>query len=301
MPYLEYNFNSRLQPPQGTTPLMSLPAIRNSSRSVYDSDDLRLPFLFEISEFWKYRFLFWNLIMRDLKVRYKRSLLGVLWAMINPLLTMLVLVVVFSFLFKFDVDNYAIFVLSGLVIWNLFAQGTTFAMNSILENSGYLQKIYIPSSVFVTSAVGSSLVTLLFSMIPLFILAVITGVKPHFSWLLLPLPILQVTMFTLGIGSILAALVVFFNDVLHIYSVLVIMYFYLTPIIYPVSILPEQIQTLQQFNPMFHYVALFRALLMNSQIPDIRSIGLSTLAAIFILIIGWAFFTRQSDQFAYRT
>lgn len=304
LPYIldiDYNHILQLHTPQGTTSLMSLPTIRNSSRSVYDSGDLRLPFLFEISEFWKYRFLFWNLVMRDIKIRYKRSLLGVVWAMLNPLLTMLVLVLVFSYLFRFDVENYAIFVLSGLVIWSLFAQGTTSAMNSILENSGYLKKIYIPSSVFVTSAVGSAVVALLFSMIPLLLLAVITGVKPHLSWLLLPLPIVQVTIFTLGIGSILAALVVFFNDVLHIYTVLVTMYFYLTPVIYPVDILPEQIQTLQQFNPMFHYVSLFRALLMNSQMPDVRSIGLSTLVAIISLIIGWAFFTRQSDKFAYRT
>lgn len=280
---------------------MSLPASRNSSRSIYDSDDLRLPFLFELSEFWKYRFLFWNLIIRDLRVRYKRSLLGVLWAMLNPLLTMLVLVLVFSYLFRFDIENYAVFVLSGLVIWNLFAQGTTTAMNSILENSGFLKKIYIPSSVFVTSSVGSAVVTLLFSMIPLLILAVLMNVKPHLSWLMLPVPIFQVTAFSLGIGSILAALVVFFNDVLHIYTVLLSAYYFLTPVMYPVSILPEQIQALQQFNPMFHYVSLFRALLMNSQIPDMKSICISTLVAVITLIIGWALFTRLSDQFAYRT
>ncbi len=280
---------------------MSKSGARHMNQVGYDSDKARLPFLFEISEFWRYRFLFWNLVMRDLKVRYKRSLLGVVWAMLNPLLTMLVLVLVFSYLFRFNVENYPIFVLSGLVIWSLFAQGTTFAMNSILENSGVLKKIYIPSSVFVTSAVGSSVMSLLFSFIPLLILSVMTGVKAQVSWLLLPFPILQVAIFTLGIGSILAALVVFFNDVVHIYSVLISMYFYLTPIIYPMDILPDQIQTLQQFNPMFHYVALLRALLLNSPLPDLRMIGLSTLAAILALFAGWALFTRLSDQFAYRT
>ena len=272
----------------------------NKRQLIYDSGALRIPFLHEISEFRRYRYLLFNLIARDFKVRYKRSFLGIVWAMLNPLLTMIVLVVVFSFIFRFEIEHYPIFILSGLLLWNLFAEGTTFAMRSVLDNSAIIKKIYLPSSVFVTAAIGTALVNLFFGVITLIILAIVMGTQPHIGWLLIPVPIFQVTVFAFGIGSILAALVVFFNDVLHMYTVLLNLFFYLTPIIYPIFILPENIQALQQLNPMYHYISFFRAIILNTPMPDVTSILLSTLAAIVFLIIGWTFFTWQSDRFAYQ-
>jgi ABC-type polysaccharide/polyol phosphate export permease len=242
------------------------------------------------------------LVSRDLKVRYKRSVLGYLWAMVNPLLTMAVLVVVFTNLFRrFNLEHYPIYLLSGLLLWRLFAGGTGVAMRSVLYASGILRKIYVPSSVFVAAAVGSALVNLLFAMVPLLLLALISGVRPNMTWLLLPLPILQTTLFAFGVGLIVAALAVFFADILDIYEVVVNAYFYLTPIIYPISILPEPLARLAKFNPMFQYIESFRSSLIAGHPPEFMPSLLSTLAALAITVAGWSLFTRLSDQFAYRT
>lgn len=266
----------------------------------YDSAALRVPFVHEISELGRYRFLLWNLVLRDLKVRYKRSVLGFFWAMVNPLLTMLVLLVVFTGLFRFEVEHYSIYILSGLLLWNLFARGTTMAMRSVIDNSGVRNKIYVPASVFVAAAVGSALVNLLFALIPLLALAVITGLRPNLAWFYLPIPILQTTLLTFGIGVLIAALAVFFADMLDIYEVLLGAFFYLTPIIYPVTILPDPLQKLQWFNLLFAFIAGFRSPLLYGRVPDPGVVLLTTLGALAVTIVGWTLFTRLLDQFAYR-
>jgi len=276
-------------------------ANKESKLPIYDSSALRIPFLHELKELYRYRFLLWNLVLRDLKVRYKRSVLGFLWAMVNPLLTMAVLMAVFLKLFRFTVENYPIFILSGLMLWRLYSGGTSVAMRSVLSNSGIRKKIYIPASVFVAAAIGSAIVNLLFAIIPLLIIALIMGVRPSATWLLLPLPIFQTALFAFGVGSIIAALAVFFADIIDIYEVLLNAFYYLTPIIYPISILPEWLRSLVKFNPMYHYIEGFRTLLIQGEIIDLDRILLGTLAALFVTVLGWSIFTRLSDRFAYRT
>jgi ABC-type polysaccharide/polyol phosphate export permease len=222
--------------------------------------------------------------------------------MVNPLLTMAVLVVVFTNLFqRFNVENYPIYLLSGILLWRLFSGGTSIAMRSVLDGSGLLRKIYIPSSVFVGAAIGSALVNLLFALVPLLLLALVTGVYPKFTWLFLPLPILQTTLFAFGVGLIIAALAVFFADILDIYEVVVNAYFYLTPIIYPISILPEPLAKFAHLNPMYQYIEAFRGSLIEGQPPELIPSVLSLAAALAITVVGWSLFTRLSDQFAYRT
>lgn len=268
--------------------------------AVYDSSALRIPFLHELSELYRYRYLLWNLVSRDLKVRYKRSVLGFLWAMVNPLLTMLVLIAVFSHLFRFDVAHYPIYVLAGLLLWNLFARGTSTAMRSVIDSSVIRNKIYVPSSVFVAGAVGSALVNLLFAVAPLLILALAMGVTPSIAWLYLPVPVLQVALFTFGVGVLVAALAVFFADVLDIYEVMLNAFFYLTPIFYPVSILPETMQRIERFNPMFLFIGGFRVALVEGRLPDTGGVLLGTLAALVVTVFGWTLFTRLMDEFPYR-
>lgn len=266
----------------------------------YDSASLRVPFVHELTELGRYRFLLWNLVQRDLKVRYKRSVLGFIWAMVNPLLTMLVLLAVFTNLFRFDVEHYPIYILSGLLLWGLFARGTTIAMRSVIDNGGIRNKIYVPASVFVAAAVGSALVNLLFALIPLLALAVITGLRPNPAWFYLPVPILQTALLTFGIGVLIAALAVFFADMLDIYEVLLGAFFYLTPIIYPVTILPEPLLSLERFNLLYAFIAGFRSPLLYGRLPDLGVVLVTTLAALLVTIAGWSLFTRLLDQFAYR-
>lgn len=267
---------------------------------VYDSSAPRIPFVHELTELYRYRYLLWNLVLRDLKVRYKRSTLGILWAMVNPLLTMVVLLSVFVRLFRFNVEHYPIYILSGLLLWNLFARGTSVAMRSVLDNSMIRKKIYVPASTFAAASIGSALINLLFAILPLIILALATGVKPNLAWLYLPVPIIQTTLLAFGVGVIVAALAVFFADMLDIYEVLVNAYFYLTPIIYPVSILPEGLRRLEMFNPLFGFMDGFRSALIDGKFPPASDLIPPTLLALAITIAGWSLFTRLSDQFAYR-
>jgi ABC-2 type transport system permease protein len=261
---------------------------------------VRLPFIHELTELYRYRYLLWNLISRDLKVRYKRSVLGFLWAMINPLLTMAVLLVVFMRLFRFQVDHYPVYILAGLLLWSMFSRGSSVAMRAVLDNSGVRRQIYVPASVFVAAAVGSALVNLLFAIIPLLILSLANGVPPRLTWLYLPVPILQTTLFTFGVGVILAALAVFFADMLDIYDVILSAYFYLTPIIYPMSILPPLLVRLQLFNPASYLIDAFRLPLIDGVLPSLGHVLISTGAVLILLAAGWTLFTRLSDQFAYR-
>jgi ABC-2 type transport system permease protein len=268
---------------------------------VYDSGVRRIPFLFEFTELVRYRFLLWNLISRDLKVRYKRSFLGFLWAMVNPLLTMIVLMLVFLNIFRFDVKNYPIYILSGLLVWQLFARGTATAIRSLLDNSFIYKQIYVPSSVFVAASIGSALVNLFFALLPLLVLAILTGVMPRLSWLFLPVPILLTALFSLGCGLIISSLAVFFADILDIYEVGINAYFYLTPILYPITILQEPLATLEKFNPMYYFIDLFRAPLIDGVLPSAGQLGLAALMALGMTLAGWYLFARLSGQFAYRT
>jgi len=273
---------------------------RTPESRVYDSASLRVPFIHELTELGRYRFLLRHLVLRDLKVRYKRSVLGFLWAMVNPLLTMVVLLVVFIGLFRFDVEHYPIYILAGLLLWNLFARGTSMAMRAVIDNAGIRNKIYVPASVFVAAAIGSAFVNLLFALAPLLALAVITGVRPNLAWFYLPVPILQTTLLAFGTGVLIAALAVFFADMIDIYEVLLGAYFYLTPIIYPVTILPDQLMKLERFNLLFAFIDGFRSPLVLGTIPDLGGVLLTTLAALAVTIVGWTLFTRLLDQFAYR-
>ena len=286
--------SSEAPPREGFSP-------ETSDLPIYDSTAVRVPFVHELTELYRYRFLLWNLISRDLKVRYKRSVLGLLWAMINPLLTMAVLLVVFMRLFRFEIEHYAVYILAGLLLWSLFSRGTSVAMRAVLDNSGVRRQIYIPASVFVAAAVGSALVNLLFALVPLLILTLANGVPPQLTWLYLPFPILQTTLFAFGVGLILAALAVFFADMLDIYEVVMGAYFYLTPIIYPISILPPLLVRLQLFNPVRYLIDAFRLPLIDGVLPSPTNVLISTAAVLALTAAGWSLFTRLSDQFAYRT
>ena len=268
---------------------------------VYDSSAVRIPMVHELTELARYRFLLQNLISRDLKVRYKRSVLGFVWAMINPLLTMTVLLVVFTNLFRFDVEHYPIYILSGLLLWNLYARGTSVAIRSVLDSSGIRNKLYVPASVFVAAAIGGALVNLIFAVVPLLVIALVTGIRPHITWLYLPLPIVQTTLFAFGMGLIVAALAVFFADMIDIFEVSLNAYFYLTPIIYPVLILPASLLKLEQLNPMFYFVEGFRSPLLQGSLPAPSQVIIGSLFALGVAVLGWFIFTRLSDQFAYRT
>ena len=271
---------------------------RRLAREVYDTNDLPSPFIEELLALIHYKELIFQLISRSVKTRYKRSFLGVAWTMVNPLLTMGVLTLVFSSLFRFPAENYALYVLSGLLLWNFFAQSTTAAMGDLMWSGGLITRVNFPKSAFPIAAVGTGLFNLLLALIPYFVIALILGAKISIAILWLPISILIATIFTLGIAMALSSVVVFFADVLPMYEIVLTAWLYLTPIIYPIELVPEPIQSVLLFNPLLPIVEVFRAPLYEGSPPDLSTLMYASAVAIVALVLGWWMFTRKSREFA---
>ena len=203
----------------------------------YDSAKRAHPLIEEIQSLIYYRDLISQFVSRTIKTRYKRSILGVVWTILNPLLSMIVITLVFSNLFRFQIENYALYVLTGLVIWGFFSGSTNAAMGNTVFSGKLLNRIYIPKSIFAVSAVGSSLVNLGLSIGPLFLIMMFTGAKFTTAIFTLPLSLLLLSIFSLGVGLMLAAVAVYFADIIPIYEVILKIWIYATPIFYPEKIL----------------------------------------------------------------
>ncbi len=246
----------------------------------------------------KYKGLTKQLVQRDIKLRYRRSFLGYIWSVLNPLLIMLVLTIVFSNFFKFSIKNFPVYLLSGNVIFNFFSISTTASCSTIIDNGTLIRKTYVPKYIFVLSKVTSCFVDFLFSLTALILVMVIT--KSHFSFfnLLLFIPAFEVYIFSLGIGLYIAQANVFFRDIFHIYSVFTTMLYYITPIFYPAEILPDKIKFfIQTFNPLYIFVNLFRNCVYSGTKMDLQQIMYGAFWAIGAFIIGTLFFKKNQDKF----
>jgi ABC-type polysaccharide/polyol phosphate export permease len=266
----------------------------------YDSARVGTPALYELGELWRYRDLLRLLVINSIKTRYKRSALGVVWTLLNPLLNTLVLTIAFSALLRFEVANYTVYLLVGLLVWNFFSQTTTHAMNTLVWGGGLLKRIYVPRTIFAVSVLGNGLVNFGLSLIPLTLIMLV--MRHTFSWslLLLPLALLLLAMFTLGVTLLISTVAVFFVDVVDMYGVILSAWFYLTPVIYPVDIVPEQFAIFVRLNPMYYVVDLFRQIIFVGVVPSPEAWLISASLGVSALLVGWLVFTQKSDEFAYR-
>jgi ABC-2 type transport system permease protein len=252
-------------------------------------------------EIFKYRDLVAALVARELKVRYRRSAIGFTWTMLQPLLTMLVLQVVFSSLFRFKLDeqnnNYPVYALAGILFWNFFSQSIVASMNSLKTNSPILRKLPIPKEVFPLATVISGVINLLLALIPLLLILLITRQPLGPSLLFLPVSILIAALFTLGAGLLLSPLAVFFSDVVEMISVLLSILMYLTPIFYPMKILENsKYLPLVRFNPVRSILEVFRDPIFRGKVPPLSHLSVSIGIAVIALVLGvWAF-RRSSDR-----
>ncbi|MGH9842013.1 MAG: ABC transporter permease [Blastocatellia bacterium] len=267
---------------------------------VYDSAERRLPVLDQFRELVRYRDLLKHLIVRNIKTRYKRSALGILWTLLNPLLMMLVLTVVFASIFQIRMERYAVYALTGLILWNFFAQTTSNSMSELLWGGNLMSRIYMPRAVFAVTALGTGLVNLLLSLVPLVAIMVLTGAPPGASILFLPVPILLTAMFALGVALFLSRLAIYFADVLEMYQILLTAWMYFTPIIYPKEIAPAHLRVLFNFNPMYHLVETFRAPVHQGTYAGVKTLSAAAAVSAITLILGWWFFSRKADEIAYR-
>jgi ABC-2 type transport system permease protein len=241
--------------------------------------------------------LLYELVHRDLTVRYKRSFFGFFWTMLHPLLLMLIFTAVFSRLFKSQTPHYETYFLSAYVAWNFFAQTTTNAMIGISWNGPLMKRIRVPRSIFTLSATLSGLVNLALSLVMLLIIMLIVHTPLRPSLVVLPASLVILGTFTFGISLGLTAVSVFFADVREMYQAGLPALLYLTPAIYPISIVPERFRWLVQLNPMTFFVEIVRDPIYNGRIPPLRTFSLALAFAFAALIGGWMIFRRLAPYF----
>lgn len=252
-----------------------------------------------LHNFVKYKDLFIELVRKDIKLKYKNSYLGVLWSFLNPLLMMIVLTIIFSEVFKNNIENFPVYVLTGRLIYSFFSEATNFAMNSIQVNSQLIKKIYVPKYFFPLSKICSSFLTSLVSLIPILIVMIITRMDFSIYNLLVFIPLIQILLISAGIGLIIATIAVFFNDLKHLYSVLLMLLMYMTPIFYPEEIIPEQFKWIIELNPLYSVLVIFRDLLMHNQLFSLFDFTIATGYSIIYFFIGIFIFYKNQDKFIF--
>ena len=245
----------------------------------------------------KYDYLIRQLISRDFKTKYKRSVLGVLWSFLNPLLTMLVQYVVFSTLFKSDIPNFPLYLLSGIVCFNFFSEATTMSLMSIVGNASLITKVYVPKYIYPVTRVLSSTINLLLSLIPLAAVMLFTGTPLRPAVLLLPFGLICLVALSIGIGFILSSSMVFFRDTQFLWGVLSMLWMYATPIFYPESIIGEQYMVLFKCNPLYHIIRFIRIILIDGVSPEPKAYVLCLIASFVPLLIGAVIFKKNQDKF----
>jgi len=243
-----------------------------------------------------YRDLAWELVLRDLRVRYRRSAIGLAWSLLQPLLMMLVLHVAFSAIFRFEVDNYPVYALAGILFWNFFSQSIVHSMNALKGNAGLIQRLPVPKAVFPVAAVLSGVVNFGLALIPLFAILVATGHRLEPALLFLPVSIAIAALFTLGAGLLLSPLAVFFSDTVELVGVLLQLAMFLTPIFYPMKIVPEPFLAVVRFNPIRSILEVFRDPIYFGKIPPLSHLAVASGLAIALFALGAWVFARSSRR-----
>jgi len=252
-----------------------------------------------IKTFFKYRELFFQLVTRDIRLRYRRSVLGYFWSILNPLLTMAVLVIVFSNIFDRRIPYFPIYVIIGHLLFHMMSGSSNSSITSIIGNANLLKKVYIPKYIFTFSSVTSELVTFFFSFCAFFVMLFINKVPFTWNIFLIFIPIVLCYIFCIGLGLFLAQATVFFRDIQHLWSVVSYAWMFLSAIFYPVTILPENVYSfVTRFNPMYFYITIFRHFVIGSVHEDITPLIIRGItASAIMLLIGFVSFTRNKDKF----
>ena len=266
---------------------------------VYDSAKRQPRWIEEATNLWTYRGLVHELVIRDIKVRYKRSVLGILWTMLAPLLNMIALTLVFSVLFKQAIQNYPVYFMTGSIFWAFFSQTTSTVSSHTQGSNEMAKRTFVPRSVFVASALGGGLVNLVLSLVPLLLILFLTRFPLHATWAFLPVSITIVALFTAGASLLLFTVASRFADIKEMYLVLVQTWFFLTPIVYHPSIVPPKYRFALWANPMYYLVQTFRAPIYDGVIPGAGLLLGSFALSVAVLVTGWVFFCHRRDDMAY--
>jgi ABC-type polysaccharide/polyol phosphate export permease len=276
---------------------------RESRITIFDSTankGMKNFILMNLRDLIVYRFVLYNLISTSLRARYRRSTIGFLWTLINPLFTMTILAVVFSTIYKLPFADFGVYIFSGLLPWNLISNSILNGSNSLIVAEGYLKKVYVPKLIFPIAVVGVEASNFLFSLLSLFILALFLGARASWGLLFLPLAVLLTVLFVLGIIFMVSIITVYFRDLFHILQIVLLGLFYLVPIIYKKEFFESNLQILLQLNPFFHFIQLFHQILYEARIPDLSSWVICSLLMAASLAIGLFVFNLKEKDVVYR-
>ncbi len=249
-----------------------------------------------LRQLWSYRELLRNLVERDIKVRYKRSVLGFAWMLLNPLITMIVFAVIFREIFGMEQD-YPLYVITALLFYNLFSLGSSQGLNSVVASGGLIRKVAVPKAVFPLASVVSNLVNFALSLVPLAAVMIFTGARVTPALLVLPIAVLAVFLFTYGIALALATMNVFYRDVRWFYDSVLLLVFYATPIIYPEKVVPERFRFILTANPLTRLLELFRMPIYEGRMPAAKDLAIGLAIGVATVVVGWVVFHRYEDQF----
>ncbi len=254
----------------------------------------------------RYSFLMKQLILRDFKVKYKRSVLGVVWSLLYPVLMMAVMYMVFSQMFKFRLEgvNYPVYLMTGLVMFNYFSEASNLAMTSVVNNFALINKVYIPKYIFPISKVLFVGINFLLTLIPLLVIIVFTGSGEtrciiNIWYLVLPYIFLCMLMFTAGLGLLLSTISVFLRDMFYIYGIILTIWNYVTPVFYDISIIPSNLQPLFKLNPLYIFINSARKIILFQTCPNGMELLVMFLIGFGTLLIGSIIFKKNQDKFIY--
>lgn len=242
-------------------------------------------------------FILRSLVSKDFKLKYRRSALGIVWSVLNPLLMMIVLTAVFSTFFRFQIENFALYLILGQTLFALMSDATSGAMSSIIDSAPLIKKIRINKFLFPLEKTAFALLNFVISLIAVAAVMIFFQIVPTINLLFLPLLLLLVFAFSLGLGLLLSALSVFFRDVMHLWSVVLTAWTYATPLFYPIDILPDWMLPIMECNPMYHYVTFFREIALWGTTPSGEQILLCAFFAIVTLIVGILVFRAKQSKF----
>lgn len=261
-----------------------------------------------IYNFKKYQFLMQQLILRDFKRKYKRSVLGVVWSLLYPLLMMSVMSIVFSQMFKFQQEgtNYLVYLMTGIVMFSYFSEASNSAMTSVVDNFSLINKVYMPKYIFPLSKVLFVGINFMLTLIPWLLIIFLTqfglGKYPasiNIYYLELPYIFLCLIIFTTGMGLLLSSTSVLLRDIWYIYGIVLTIWNYFTPVFYNMSILPLKLQTIFKFNPLYQFINSVRNIVLNGQGLSLLNAGVLAFCAIAMLAIGMIVFKKNQDKFIY--
>lgn len=245
----------------------------------------------------KYRFLIRQLVSRDFKIKYKRSILGVFWSFLNPLLTMCVQYFVFSTIFRSDIPHFAAYLIIGTVMFNFFSEACGMTLTSILGNASLITKVYMPKYIYPLTRTMSSSVNLAISLLPALVVCLLTGVHFQKSSVLALYFFACLIVFSLGLGMLLATAMVFFRDTQFLWNVLNMMWMYATPIFYPETILPDNLRFVLQINPLYYFLKNIRMCILDGLSPEPAVYFQCCMIALGMLLVGALVFYREQNKF----